>query len=1235
MVLDVLTFYQERFANEAFMKTASERRSALELARTIGYELNPGVAASTYLSFTCEDNPESPDSTIVPVGTKVQSIPGDGELPQTFETVEEILARPEWNCLKPYRPVTLIPENTEAGVTSIRIKGTDTDLEIGDEILFVGDERISDPGSERWDIRKTEEIKIFPDKDCTELIWDRGLGHLTPPVNPADKPRIITFMEKASVFGHDAPEWEELSHEDRITVVGEDYGKITDVALTPDGRYAVAGYADSSLIVWEMDSGEIFNRLSGHNCKINCLAISPKGEYVASGDINGVLVLNNIVLKTTKPYVLENGNNSITSIDFSYSENKHNLIVGSNSGKISIWQSDTGKAWELRSAINAHEGAVSSLAFSNAGQFFASGGMQDKSVKIWNFSNSNNPILKAETNKHTLAVTSIDYRISGNTHKVISACLDKTIRVCESSDNWSNSLPWKFSEFKGHALGVNDVKFLPEEGHFISSGADKNVIVWNRYILSGQEQLSTTVLTGHTGAVNSVSISSDGLLAISGSNDKTLKVWDIKNGVEIHTLSTLEDIPKPADWPNCRLSVSMGNYLYLDSAYPQIGKGDWIVLSNYYYKELYRVSSCSVVKHAKYTLSGKVTRVRLDTDENLSKFYIQDTVVLINNRELPLYEEEVHDGRPVIGNRIELDSFVTGLKSGRRIVLGGKQARVLVSHTGHSLKFLDESGSTLKEIYEETVLSAVKAPVIDHSGNETWFIKDSSDLTGTISIAATETLRLSFIHDNPNDANYHQEPKYDVYPANVIVFNTETLLTTANGIWKNRIKNGDTLSVLSPPFIDSDNTTVWHLTDRHGLEGFVKTKAGGSFTLMNIPTFENDDIATEVAALKSVNNDGARTVLYLQDNIKRYYDPATLTISANIALATHGETVEEILGSGNGAVPNQKFKIKSPPLTYVPAKTATGGKGTMNIYVNGVLWNEVDTLFSQDFNKQGYLIQINGDDTTTVTFGDGISGSRLPSGEENIFAIYRKGIGIDGEVNSNTLTMLQAKPLGIDSVINPVPATGASAPETLNDARANAPKSVLTLGRIVSLKDFENFACSFSGIGKAQAVSLWISNSRAIHLTVSGPNGKEVSIHSNQYLNLMNGINAVREPIQRVIVDSYKSLYFNIDVNIICNPNYIADDVKNNVYDKLHSEFMFDKRSLGQTVSASEIITIIQDVPGVTAVDIDSLYMEGNECSFNSVLPAQSARVINNMILPSELLFPNEGGIKIKVKTNE
>jgi hypothetical protein len=100
-VADVLSFYQERIANEGYLRTATERRSVLELARMIGYELNPGVAASAFLTFAVEDPPGAPGVAVVPEGTKIQSIPAQGQLPQTFETSDDVTTRAEWNALRP------------------------------------------------------------------------------------------------------------------------------------------------------------------------------------------------------------------------------------------------------------------------------------------------------------------------------------------------------------------------------------------------------------------------------------------------------------------------------------------------------------------------------------------------------------------------------------------------------------------------------------------------------------------------------------------------------------------------------------------------------------------------------------------------------------------------------------------------------------------------------------------------------------------------------------------------------------------------------------------------------------------------------------------------------------------------------------------------------------------------------------------------------------------------------
>jgi hypothetical protein len=87
-VADVLTFYQERIANEAFLRTARERDSVLRLVRLIDYHLRPGLAATTHLAFTVDDGAK----VRIPIGLRIMSTPGQDERPQTFETVEAITA---------------------------------------------------------------------------------------------------------------------------------------------------------------------------------------------------------------------------------------------------------------------------------------------------------------------------------------------------------------------------------------------------------------------------------------------------------------------------------------------------------------------------------------------------------------------------------------------------------------------------------------------------------------------------------------------------------------------------------------------------------------------------------------------------------------------------------------------------------------------------------------------------------------------------------------------------------------------------------------------------------------------------------------------------------------------------------------------------------------------------------------------------------------------------------------
>src|SRR5580658_7702260 len=91
IVLDILTFYQERLANESYLGTATQLYSLNQLTQLIGYQPSPGVSASVYLAFTLSAAPGLPtnlttEAITIPAGTTVQSVPGQGQTPQSFQT---------------------------------------------------------------------------------------------------------------------------------------------------------------------------------------------------------------------------------------------------------------------------------------------------------------------------------------------------------------------------------------------------------------------------------------------------------------------------------------------------------------------------------------------------------------------------------------------------------------------------------------------------------------------------------------------------------------------------------------------------------------------------------------------------------------------------------------------------------------------------------------------------------------------------------------------------------------------------------------------------------------------------------------------------------------------------------------------------------------------------------------------------------------------------------------------
>ena len=326
-------------------------------------------------------------------------------------------------------------------------------------------------------------------------------------------------------------------------------------------------------------------------------------------------------------------------------------------------------------------------------------------------------------------------------------------------------------------------------------------------------------------------------------------------------------------------------------------------------------------------------------------------------------------------------------------------------------------------------------------------------------------------------------------------------------------------------------------------------------------------------------------------------DPASAVLLGNIAQASHGESVkDETLGDGDLASIFQEFELQKKPLTYVPSAGPSGVQSTLRVFVSNVLWSEASTLFGQPPTAQVYTSRLADDGTVSVRFGDGVNGSRLPTGRGNVVADYRKGSGLAGRVTALSLRSPLDLPVGLKSVTNPAGATGGADPEALEQARENAPTTVRTFGRAVSIQDFEDIVRSSGEVAKALATWVWNGETRVIHMTVAAQEG---GLFTESDLSRIHAsLNTERDPNHTLLLDNFIQVPIVIRATVRVNGAYIARKVAEDARAKLLDALSFDTLNFGAPVALSEIYRVLQEVSGVDSVDIDEFQFKDQTAAF-------------------------------------
>jgi hypothetical protein len=318
---------------------------------------------------------------------------------------------------------------------------------------------------------------------------------------------------------------------------------------------------------------------------------------------------------------------------------------------------------------------------------------------------------------------------------------------------------------------------------------------------------------------------------------------------------------------------------------------------------------------------------------------------------------------------------------------------------------------------------------------------------------------------------------------------------------------------------------------------------------------------------------------------------ATVTATQGVTITSEGplDPSGNGIGTSDGSV-NQTFQLSESPVI----------NNSIDIVINGVSYTQVQYLIDYNNFDAVFSATTNAAGTTFVTFGDNVSG-RIPPNGAKIFATYRIGGGVEGNVSTNTIRYVLTNPVSGLSVSNQDvsvsgdgAATGGADSESTDDIRINAPKSVRTLNRAVSLRDYAELCIQVSGVAKAISVAD-VYTSVTIYFAPFGDKGVQVDgVTPSTVFNTLS--TAVldylvdRAPANTTVTlqpPSYVPIDLNISITVL--PQYKQSLVQSAVEETILSLLDFSNVSFADRITIQDILTAISSVNGVAYANLSKL----------------------------------------------
>jgi WD40 repeat protein len=310
------------------------------------------------------------------------------------------------------------------------------------------------------------------------------------------------------------------------------WGMVRSVALAPDGKTALSGSHDKTLILWDLATGREIRKFEGHSDAVNSVVFAPDGKTALSGSSDNTLRLWDLASgREIKRF--EGHSDAVNSVVFA--PDGKTALSASSDNTLRLWDLATGR--EIR-RFEGHSGRVNSVVFAPDGKTALSGS-HDKTLRLWDLA-SGREIRRFEG--HSRPVTSIAVAPDGKT--ALSGSADGTLRLWDlASGREIKTFEWHSEGLREgliyHSEAITSVAFAPDGKTALSVGGDSTLRLWD--LASGRE---IRKFQGHLDTVNSVAFAPDGKTALSGSDDKTLRLWDLTSSSRLWDLFVGPEIKK-------------------------------------------------------------------------------------------------------------------------------------------------------------------------------------------------------------------------------------------------------------------------------------------------------------------------------------------------------------------------------------------------------------------------------------------------------------------------------------------------------------------------------------------------------------------------------------------------------------------------------------------------------------------------------------------------------------------